>query len=143
MTESERGLATAQTVLRIAFGVTAFLAGLDKFFNLLADWPAYLAPAVGAMVPLQAATLMKVVGVIEMVAGLVVLSKQTRLGAYVVTAWLTLIAVQLLLTGKYFDLAVRDLVMACGAFTLAKLTEWRASVPVRSTAAARSSLAHA
>ena len=83
MTESERGVATAQTVLRIAFGVTAFLAGLDKFFNLLADWPAYLAPGVTAMLPLQAATLMKVVGVIEMVAGLVVLSKQTRLGAYV------------------------------------------------------------
>src|SRR5262245_16857248 len=143
MTESERGLATAQTVLRIAFGATAFLAGLDKFFNLLADWPAYLAPALAGMLPLSAATFMKVVGVIEMTAGLVVLSKQTRLGAYVVTAWLALIAVQLLLTGKYFDLAVRDLVMACGAFTLAKLTEWRATVPARTAAPARSTLAHA
>jgi hypothetical protein len=64
-----------------------------------------------------------VVGVIENVAGVLVLSKMTRLGAYVVSAWLACIALNLISSGHFLDVAVRDLVMACGAFTLAKLEE--------------------
>lgn len=107
--------------LRIAFGLAAFLAGLDKFFNLLTTWEQY-APS---LIPLDAALLMRVAGVIEMIAGLAILAGLTRLGGYVVAAWLTLIALSLVATGKYFDVAVRDLVMACGAFTLARLSEVR------------------
>lgn len=113
--------------LRIAFGATAFLAGLDKFFNLLANWEAYVSPLMLSVVPLSAGTLMRVAGVIEMIAGIVVLAGLTRLGGYVIAAWLTLISLSLLTTGHYFDVAVRDLVMAAGAFTLAKISEARPS----------------
>lgn len=126
MTPTEQGLDFARKVLKIALGATAFLAGLDKFLGLLADWPSYLAPWMAAMLPISAAAFMKVVGVVEMAAGLLVLSKRTRLGAYVVAAWLTLIALTLVSSGRFLDVAVRDLVMACGAFTLAKLSEWSA-----------------
>ena len=111
--------------LRIAFGATAFLAGLDKFFNLLTNWEQYASPLVLSIIPLSAGTLMRVAGVIEIVAGLALLAGFTRVFGYVVAAWLTLIAISLVTTGHYFDVAVRDLVMACGAFTLAKLTEVR------------------
>jgi uncharacterized membrane protein YphA (DoxX/SURF4 family) len=113
--------------LRIAFGATAFVAGLDKFFNLLANWESYVSPLIVSLSPLSAGAMMRVAGVIEMVAGLAVLAGLTRLGGYVIAAWLTLIALALLTTGRYFDVAVRDLVMAAGAFTLAKLSESRPS----------------
>lgn len=56
-----------------------------------------------------------------MVAGLgVLLSRWTRPFAYVVAAWLVCIAVDLV-AGRFFDIAVRDLVMAASAVTLARL----------------------
>lgn len=111
--------------LRIAFGLTAFLAGLDKFLNLLTDWEKYASPLVLNILPLSAGTLMRAAGVIEMIAGIAVLAGLTRLGGYVVAGWLTLIALSLVTSGQYFDVAVRDLVMAVGAFTLAKVSEVR------------------
>lgn len=118
-------LNSAFWTLRIAFGLTAFLAGLDKFFNLLTDWDQYVSPFLAGIMPLSAGALMRVAGVIEMVAGLAILAGLTRLGGYIVAGWLTAIALSLLTTGKYFDVAVRDLVMACGAFALARLSEVR------------------
>lgn len=133
-------LNSAFWTLRIAFGLTAFLAGLDKFLNLLTQWEQYVSPLVRAFVPLSAGTLMRVAGIIEIVAGLAVLAGLTRLGGYVIAAWLTLIAASLLTTGQYFDVAVRDLVMACGAFVLARLSEVRepaaAAVPDQRVASA-------
>jgi uncharacterized membrane protein YphA (DoxX/SURF4 family) len=115
--------------LRIAFGLTAFLAGLDKFLNLLTNWEKYVSPVLANLVPLSAGTLMRVAGVIEMIAGIAVLAGLTRLGGYVVAAWLTAIALTLVIGGQYFDVAVRDLVMACGAFVLARLSEVRQEQP--------------
>ena len=123
--QAERGLETAWWALRLAIGVTAIVAGLDKFFNLLTEWSMYLAPWMEQASPLAPPTLLRVVGVIEMAAGALVLSRFTRLGGYVVAAWLTLIAIQLASTGTFLDLATRDLVLAIAAFALAKLTEWR------------------
>jgi uncharacterized membrane protein YphA (DoxX/SURF4 family) len=113
--------------LRIAIGAMAFLAGLDKFFNLLVDWEKYVSPVLTKIVPLSPAALMHAAGVIEMIAGIAVLTGLTRIAAYIVTAWLILIALSLLTTGQYFDVAVRDLVIAVGAFTLARLAEVRGS----------------
>lgn len=110
--------------LKLAFGVVPIVAGLDKFLNLLTNWEQYLSPLVARMVP--ATAFMHAVGIIEIVAGLLVLSKWTRLGAYVVAAWLVGIALNLLTTGHYFDIAARDVVMAVGAFTLGRLSEVRA-----------------
>jgi uncharacterized membrane protein YphA (DoxX/SURF4 family) len=113
--------------LRIAFGLTAFLAGLDKFLNLLTNWEQYVSPLALDLLPLSAGALMRVAGVIEMIAGIAVLSGLTRLGGYVIAGWLTAIALSLVFSGRFFDVAVRDLVMALGAFTLARLSELRAT----------------
>jgi uncharacterized membrane protein YphA (DoxX/SURF4 family) len=125
--QAERGLQAAWWALRVAIGATALVAGLDKFFNLLTEWSMYLAPWVEQASPIAPATLMRAVGVVEIAAGVLVLTRFTRVGAYLVAAWLALVAVQLVTTGAFLDLATRDLVMAIAAFTLAKLTEWRDS----------------
>ncbi|HEX2832606.1 MAG TPA: hypothetical protein VHW00_06305 [Thermoanaerobaculia bacterium] len=122
--------------LRIGLGAGAFLAGLDKFFNLLTQWESYLSPLVTNLIPLTPATFMRIVGVIEMIAGLVVLAGLTRLGGYVIAAWLVLIALSLVTTGRFFDVAVRDVEMAIAAFTLARLSEARERVPQRVAAPA-------
>lgn len=122
--DSTRNLNIPWLTLRFALGLTAFLAGADKFFNLLANWTGYLSPLVSGFV--DATVFMHVVGVIEMAAGLLLLFGLTRLGGYIVSAWLVGIALNLLTTGQYFDVAVRDLVMASAAFSLAKLSEARA-----------------
>jgi len=93
--------------LRAALGAAAFLAGLDKFFNLLADWPAYLSPLTAHVLPMSPSSFMHVIGVIEMVVGGVILAGYTRLGGYVAAIWLIGIAVNLVTTGRYFDIAVR------------------------------------
>jgi len=128
----DQRLNAAFWTLRIAFGLTAFLAGLDKFLNLLTNWEQYASPLVLDLIPLSAGALMRVAGVIEIIAGIAILAGITRLGGYVVAAWLTLIALTLLTTGRYFDVAVRDLVMACGAFVLARLSEVREEAPAGS-----------
>jgi uncharacterized membrane protein YphA (DoxX/SURF4 family) len=124
--------------LRLTYGLVAFLAGLDKFFNLLANWDAYLAPVVSSFVPLSAGAVMRTVGIIEMLVGILILTSWTRIGAYVACAWLLSIAVNLLLTGSHFDVAVRDVALAVGAWTLAQLTEVRQ--PALATVASRSAV---
>lgn len=112
-------------ILRIAFGAVPIVAGLDKFTNLLTNWVKYLSPWAESILPFSGTTFMHLVGVIEIAAGVLVLTKLTRLGAYVVSTWLVAIALNLLTTGNYFDIAVRDLVMAAGAYTFARMTQVR------------------
>jgi hypothetical protein len=109
--------------LRIALGAIAFLAGLDKFFNLLTDWTAYLSPAIARLLPVSAAAFMHAIGVIEMAVGAAILAGFTQVGGYVAAVWLAAIAIDLVTTGRYFDVAVRDVAMAVAAITLARLTE--------------------
>ena len=129
----DRGVESARQALKVAFGVVPFLAGLDKFFNLLADWPRYLSPAAEAMLPVTAQTFMHFAGVVEMVVGLAILTRWTVLGSYVAAAWLVAIAANLVASGTFLDVAARDLVMATAAYTLARLTE--ASESTRTPAA--------
>jgi hypothetical protein len=112
-------------VLRIGLEVGPFLAGLDKYFNLLTNWPAYVSPPVLKILPFSGQTFMHIVGVIEMIVGLAILTKWTRLGSYVASAWLLLIAINLVSTGMFFDIAVRDTEMALAAFVLARMTAAR------------------
>jgi hypothetical protein len=121
----DRRLTSTWWTLKIALGAAPFLAGLDKFFNLLTNWQMYLSPNVERMLPVSGVTFMHAVGVIEMIVGIAILTRWTRLGAYVAMAWLIAIAINLASTGMFFDLAVRDVEIAIGAFTLAKLTEAR------------------
>jgi uncharacterized membrane protein YphA (DoxX/SURF4 family) len=115
---------TARQVLKYTYGLVPIVAGLDKFVNLLTDWKAYLSDSILDILPFSAGTFMAIVGVVEIVAGILVLFR-TVLGAYIVMGWLTLIALTLIAEGHYFDVAVRDLVMAIGAFALAKLSSAR------------------
>lgn len=133
-------LTTPWWALRVVLGAAAFLAGLDKFFNLLADWPGYLSPIAAHMLPLSPATFMHFIGVVEMLVGGIILAGYTRLGGYVATAWLGGIAVNLLTTGHYFDVAVRDVAIAIAAFTLARLTEAGAGAEARDHVETRSLL---
>jgi hypothetical protein len=116
-------LTTPWWALRAGLGTAAFLAGLDKFFNLLADWPAYLSPIAAHLLPLSSTSFMHAIGIVEMLVGAVILFGYTRLGGYVAAIWLCGIALNLVTTGHYFDVAVRDVVMAIAAFTLARLAE--------------------
>ena len=124
--------------LRFGLGAGAFLAGLDKFFNLLANWEVYLSPLATLLIPVSSATFMRGVGVIEMIAGAIVLAGFTRLGGYIVAGWLIAVALSLASTGAFFDVAVRDVIMAIAAFTLARMSEVRATAPQRARAAAMS-----
>jgi len=111
-----------KTVLKATFGLVPIVAGLDKFTNILTNWSQYVSEGFAGMLPFEPATFMMIVGVIEIVAGVLVLTK-TRIGAYVVSAWLAAIALTLIFSWSYLDVAVRDLVMAVAAFCLAKLSE--------------------
>jgi len=110
-----------QQVLKYTYGLVPIVAGLDKFTNLLTDWKSYLSASMVNMLPFSAGTFMSIVGIIEIVAGVLVLLRP-RIGAYVVMAWLAAIALTLIFGGHYFDVAVRDLVMSIGAWSLAKLS---------------------
>ena len=125
MSLSENRLNPAWWALRIGLGVGPFLAGLDKYFNLLTNWENYLSPLALRLLPVSGATFMHIVGVIEMIVGLAILTRWTRIGSYIAMVWLVLIALNLLAAGTFLDVAVRDLEMAIAAYTLARLTEAR------------------
>ena len=112
----------ATQTLRITYGLLPILAGLDKFMHLLTDWNQYLAPIVTNVIPVSPGSFMNVVGVIEIIAGIIVFVRP-KLGSIIVGIWLIAIAINLLLTGQYFDVAVRDVVMAIGAFCLYTLLD--------------------
>lgn len=127
---------SAWWVLRVALGLGPLLAGADKFFNILTDWTMYLSPAAAAVLPMEAATFMQIVGVIEMAVGVAILTFATRVGAWIAMVWLIGIAVNLASTGMFLDLAVRDLEIAVAAYVLARLTEARESQLVAEPASA-------
>jgi hypothetical protein len=110
----------AYLALRVGFVVAPILFGLDKFTNLLADWPTYLAPTIDRLVPGSAASAMLAVGVVEVVAGLVV-AVRPKVGGYLVAAWLAGIIGNLLLFGDHYDIALRDLGLLLAALALARL----------------------
>lgn len=111
--------------LRIALGVVPIVAGIDKYFNRLTDWGMYLSPLVTKIIPVSGPAFMHVVGVVEIIAGLIVLSRWTKIGSYIVMLWLIGIAINLLTTGMFYDIAVRDLEIAVGAFVLSQLSTLR------------------
>ena len=120
-----KGLESAWWALRIGLGLGAFLAGVDKFFDILTNWEMYLSPVAEKVLPVSPAAFMRVVGVVEIAVGLVILAGLVRLGAYVMGAWLLAIALNLVTSGSFYDLAVRDVEIAIAAYTLARLTEAR------------------
>ena len=112
----------AYRILQFGFTAAPILAGLDKFFHLLVNWDQYLPGVVANVSPIAPHTLMLVVGVIEIVAGIGVALKP-RIFAYVVAAWLAVIIINLLLIPGYFDVALRDFGLLLGALALGQLSQ--------------------
>lgn len=114
-------------LLKVTYGLLFIAAGVDKFFNVITVWSKYISPMVFVYVPVEQNMLITAVGICEIVIGLAILTKLTRLGAYLAALWLLVIAANLLSMGLgiFVDVAVRDIVMAMGALALAKLTKAR------------------
>jgi uncharacterized membrane protein YphA (DoxX/SURF4 family) len=108
-------------LLRTVFTVAPIIFGLDKFTNLLVDWTVYLAPVATSVVPLPAATIMYIVGIVEIIAGLAV-AVRPRFGSLLVAVWLLGIIINLLLLGSFFDVALRDFGLLVGALALNRLS---------------------
>ncbi len=121
MKTADSSVNTIWWALKIALGVMPTVAGLDKYFNKPTDWSMYLSPLATRLTHLSAPAWMHSVGVMEMIAGLIVLSRRARIGGFVVMLWLIAISVNLLATGMFYDLALRDVELAVSAFVLAEL----------------------
>ena len=117
---STRAVRQAYQILHLGFTVAPIAAGADKFLGLLADWDKYLAPWIAGLSPIGGHNLMLVVGLVEILAGLIVWLKP-RFGSYLVAAWLGGIILNLLTLPGYFDVALRDFGLALGALALARL----------------------
>jgi hypothetical protein len=117
---SPQAVRQAFRLLRTVFTVAPILFGLDKFAEVLTDWDRYLAPGINDLIPGSAHQVMLIVGVVEIVAGLLV-AAAPRIGGYVVAAWLAGIIFNLLLIGNYYDVALRDFGLLVGALALARL----------------------
>ncbi|MBA6154523.1 DoxX family membrane protein [Gelidibacter maritimus] len=123
----ESNVQLVKTILKYTFGLVPVVAGLDKFTNILTDWTQYLSSGLVDMLPFEPSVFMMIVGVVEIIAGILVFAK-TRFGAYLVSIWLLLIALTLIVSASYLDVAVRDIVMAIAAYSLAKLSEIKPKV---------------
>jgi hypothetical protein len=115
--------------MRLAIGLMATLAGIDKLLNILVDWGSYVSPLAAQLLPFPTGVFMWIVGAVEFTVGISILTAFPVIGSYVAGAWLLLVAINLTLAG-YFDVAVRDVVLSIGAFTLARLLQVRDQVEI-------------
>ncbi|HKD50190.1 MAG TPA: hypothetical protein VKB90_05300 [Candidatus Acidoferrum sp.] len=125
MKEFDSRLNAAWWALRIAIGVGPIAAGMDKYFNKLTDWTMYLSPLATKIIPVKDTTFMHIVGAVEVIAGIIVLTRWTKIGSYLVGLWLLAIVANLLTTGMFYDLAIRDVEIAIAAFALSQLSAVR------------------
>jgi hypothetical protein len=122
LTGTDRGDPARQAflLLRTVFTVAPIAFGLDKFANLLTNWPGYLAPWIDRLVPGTAQQAMYAVGVVEVIAGIVV-AVAPRFGGWLVAAWLGGIILNLLTIPGFYDVALRDFGLLVAAVALARL----------------------
>lgn len=111
-------------LLKYAYGLVILLAGLDKVLgtNLIVSWPKYVSPFVEGLLPFSVGTFIVIIGIIEIVVAVLILSNYQKIGGYVAAAWLIVISINLLLL-NYRDIAIRDILLAVGAVVLAKLKD--------------------
>ncbi len=108
----------AYHLLHIAFIIIPIVAGLDKFFNWLTSWQQYLSSPFNIFG--NAGTTMMVVGIIEIIVGIGVWIKP-KYFAYVVAAWLFGIIINMLILGKFYDIALREFGLMLAALALGRL----------------------
>lgn len=122
MTEKSAYAHRAYLLLKIAFVAIPIIAGLDKFFHILEDWDHYVAPIVNQMIGGHGYVLMRIAGVIEIIAGIGVFFKP-RIFANIVGLWLILIIVNLLMAHNFYDDVLRDSGLSLSAFALGRLAK--------------------
>lgn len=109
-------------LLQIVFVVAPILAGLDKFFYLLTNWSNYISPLALRVINYHDRGFMMIAGIIEIIAGIGIILRP-KIFAYIVAIWLLLIIINLLMTGHYFDIALRDLGLLLSAIALGRLSQ--------------------
>ena len=121
--EGNKRVVLSWNVLRFAYGIVVLLAGLDKLLgtDLIVYWPKYISPFVGSHLPVSVGVFLGAMGVIEIAVAIMLMTKWPRIAGYLAVAWLVLIAVNLLMLG-FVDIAIRDVLLAVGAYVLAELT---------------------
>ena len=126
-----------QTLLKYTYGIVPIVAGLDKLSNILTDWSQYFSLGMAETFSVDLGFVMILVGIVEIAVGIVeiavgiVVLLKPFIGGYITALWLVLIAMVLIVTGNHLDVAVRDLVMAIGAYSLVKLSEKQFPTPDR------------
>ena len=115
-------LNTAWWSLRLAFFIGPLFAGLDKFFNLLTHWDQYLSPMAQRALGSHSHQFMMAAGAVEIMVALMVITSWTKPGAYLASVWLLLMAINLVMCGQYFDIALRDIGLCLSAFGFARMT---------------------
>jgi len=137
----DKRLNIAWWALRIGLAAEQIAAGTDKFFNKIADWSMYLSPLATKVVPVEPAHFMRAIGIVEIALGILLLTRWTKVAAYLLMLWLVGIVTNLLTTGMFYDLAVRDAEVAVAAFSLAQLSAARfAAAPSGAASTAASSI---
>lgn len=116
---------TTWRLLKYAYGVLPILTGIDKFTNVLVTWEGYISPKVLTYLPIDVTLLFQIVGFGEIILGLIILSRWTRIGALIETVWLMSIAAVVTI-GGFYDIALRDIILALGAYVLSQVTHKRA-----------------
>lgn len=119
---SQQTLKQTFNLLKYTFVIVPIVAGTDKFTNLLTHWEQYVNPSIAGILPFSSSVFMIIVGIIEIAAGIIVL-KKSEIGGYIVAGWLTVVALTLLIDFNYVDVAVRDLVMAISALSMARISK--------------------
>ena len=141
MNAFDKRLNIAWWALRIGLAAEQIAAGTDKFFNKIADWSMYLSPLATKVVPVEPAHFMRAIGIVEIALGILLLTRWTKVAAYLLMLWLVGIVTNLLTTGMFYDLAVRDAEVAVAAFSLAQLSAARfAAAPSGAASTAASSI---
>ncbi len=119
---SQQALKQTYNLLKYTFAIVPIVAGADKFTNLLTNWEQYANPSIVSLLPFSSSAFMMIVGIIEIGAGIIVLRK-AEIGGYIVAGWLTVVALTLLAGFSYVDVAIRDLVMAISALSMARISK--------------------
>lgn len=132
MSTTERRLDAAFWALRAVLGTGMFLAGIDKFFNVLTTWSMYVSALAERVMPVKDTTFLRAVGCLEIAIGLCIVTRWTRIASYVMSVWVLAIALNLAVSGSFWDLFLRDVEIATAAFVLARLAEWRKEALARS-----------
>lgn len=110
-------------MLKLTYGLVFIVAGADKFIGFITEWQKYVSPLLLQYLPFTSTQIVYASGVFEIILGLLILSKLTKIGAYLTSAWLFLIAINLFSMYIYLDIVVRDIVMAISAIALGQLTD--------------------